>query len=191
MLKRTFSLTIGTLLVIVCIIKTGTTISEAASPADPPLPPPKHLSIHQKASTCWGNFEVQFEDEPYDCQNVCDSCHTFATVIGGKDNPEAYTTDMIFPEAPVEQVNWDTIGLLQRTCTKCHTDITEAEPGSNHEIFVEYDTGDWGQSFKETSLKLYDGYILCTTCHSPHRDEIALLRVSNQGSTLCLDCHST
>ncbi len=191
MLKRTFSLTIGAILVIVCLIKTGTTISEAASTAEPPLSPPEPSSIHQKASTCWENFEEQFEDEPHDCQNVCDTCHTVATVIGGKDNPEAYTTDTIFPEALDVTVNWNTIGLLQRTCTTCHTDITEAEAGSNHEIFVEYNTGDWEQSFKETSLKLFDKYILCTTCHSPHREEIALLRISNQGSTLCLDCHST
>jgi predicted CXXCH cytochrome family protein len=191
MLKRTFSLTIGAILVVVCVIETGTTISEAASTAEPPLTPPEHSSIHQKASTCWENFEAQFEDEPQDCQNVCESCHIFATVIGGKDNPEAYTTDVIFPEALDEEANWNTIGLLQRSCRNCHTEITEAEPGLNHEIFVEYEAGDWQQNFKETSLKLFDKYVLCTTCHSPHREEIALLRISNQGSTLCLDCHST
>ena len=191
MLKRTFSLTIGTLLVLVCLIKTGTAISEAATSEEPPITPPEPLSIHQKSSTCWDNFEVEFEDEPFGCQSVCDTCHKFATVIGGNDNPEAYTTDKIWPEKPKKEINWNTIGLLQRSCRNCHTDITEAEPGSNHEIFLEYGTFGSEQNFKETSLKLYDNYILCTTCHSPHRDEIALLRVSNQGSTLCLDCHST
>ena len=191
MLKKTFSLTIVSLLLVVCVIKTGTTISEAASSAEPSVPPPEHPSIHKKASTCWENFEVQFKDEPYDCQNVCDRCHTVATVIGGKDNPEAYTTDTIFPEDPGAGTNWNTIGLLQESCRDCHTDITETEPGSNHKTFVEYDAVVGELYFKETSLKLYDNYILCTTCHSPHRDEIALLRVSNQGSTLCLDCHST
>ena len=191
MLKRTFSLTIGTLLVLICLIKPGTAISEAATSEEPPITPPEPLSIHQKSSTCWGNFEVEFQDEPFGCQSVCDTCHKFATVIGGNDNPEAYTTDTIWPEKPKKEINWNTIGLLQKSCRNCHTDITEAEPGLNHEIFVEYVTGDWQQNFKETSLKLFDKYILCTTCHSPHREEIALLRISNQGSTLCLDCHST
>ena len=191
MLKKTFSLTIVSLLLVVCVIKTGTTISEAASSAEPPLTPPEHPSIHQKASTCWEDFDVPFSDDPKDCQSVCDTCHKFATVIGGKDNPEAYTTDIIFPEHRKKEVNWNTIGLLQKSCRNCHTDITEAEPGSNHEIFVKYNMGDWEQNFKETNLKLYNNYILCTTCHSPHREEIALLRISNQKSTLCLDCHST
>jgi len=191
MLRKTFLLTIGAILVVVCAIETGTTISEAASSEEAQPTPPEPQSIHQKASTCWGNFEVEFEDAPQDCQNVCDTCHKFATVIGGEDNPEAYTTDKIWPEKPKKEIDWNTIGLLQKSCRNCHTEITEAEPGSNHEIFVEYDTGDWQHNFKETTLKLYDNHILCTTCHSPHREEIALLRVSNQGSTLCLDCHST
>ena len=190
MLKRTFSLTIRTLLVLVCVIKTGTATSEAASSAEPPLTPPEHQSIHQKASACWEDFEVPFSDDPKDCQSVCDICHKFATVIGGRDNPEAYTTDVIFPQDIKNEANWNKIGSLQRSCRNCHTDITEAEPGLNHEIFVEYDAFGTNQNFKETSLKLYDNYILCTTCHSPHREEIALLRISNQGSTLCLDCHS-
>ena len=189
MLKKTFPLTIGILLVAICIIKTGTTISEAASSAEPSVPPPEHLSIHQKSSSCWEDFKVHFKDKPHNCQNVCNTCHTVATVIGGEDNPEAYTTDIIFPEPLEEEANWNTIGLLQRTCTICHTDITEAEPGLNHVIFVEYDNFGSEQDSTETDIKLYDGYILCTTCHSPHRDEIALLRVSNQGSALCLGCH--
>ena len=170
MLKKTFSLTIVSLLLVVCFIKTGTTISEAASSAETPLTPPEHPSIHQKASTCWEDFDVPFSDDPKDCQSVCDTCHRFATVIGGKDNPEAYTTDIIFPEHRKKEANWNTIGLLQKSCRNCHTDITEAEPGSNHEIFVKYDTGYMEQNFKETNLKLYNNYILCTTCHSPHRE---------------------
>lgn len=189
MLKRTFSLAVGTLLVAVCVIKTGTIISQAATSVEPPLPPAEHASIHQKASTCRENFEVLFEDEPQYCQNVCETCHTVATVIGGKDNPEAYTTDFIFPEAPAEHVNWNTVGRLQQSCRNCHID--KAEPSSNHKIFVEYEAmGDWQRDFRPTSLKLFDNYILCTTCHNPHCDEIALLRTSNQGSTLCMDCHS-
>lgn len=192
MSKRTFLLTAVALLLVVFVIKTGPTISEAASTEDPPVPNSEPQSIHQKASTCWEDFDVPFNDEPQDCQSVCDTCHTFATVIGGQANPEAYTTDMIFPvDLGEENVNWNTIGLLQKSCRSCHTDITEAEPGSNHVVFVEYDTSGSGQNFKETRLKLFDQHILCTTCHSPHRDEVALLRLSNHGSTLCLDCHST
>jgi predicted CXXCH cytochrome family protein len=60
---------------------------------------------------------------------------------------------------------------------------------TNHAIFVNYEVIN-SENFKETELKLYGGHILCTTCHSAHSENVALLRVPNQGSALCMDCHT-
>lgn len=181
MAEKIFILSVS-LLIFWFISKSGTVLSQED-------PPPESPSIHQRASTCWNNFEFVFADEPVNCQEVCDRCHTFATVVpSGSGNPEAVTTDETYPEGQEDGVNWDTIGMHQQSCRDCHTDITESEPDKNHAVFVRYEMG---QEFKATDLKLFDEYILCTTCHSPHLENIALLRTSNHGSMLCLNCHTT
>jgi predicted CXXCH cytochrome family protein len=180
MSKKIYLLTVS-LVSLLLIMKGGIVLSQDADSAEP-------QSIHQRASICWDDFKSTFLDEPVECQEVCDSCHTYATVIPDQSgNPQAFTTDGIYPEAPVNIVNWNTIGLLQGSCRDCHSD--EIAPDTNHAVFVEHG-GDYSEHFKETELKLFDGHILCTTCHSPHSGNDALLRVPNQGSALCMDCHT-
>jgi len=170
------------LISLLLIMKAGIVLSQDADSAEP-------QSIHQRAAVCWDDFKSTFLDEPVECQEVCDSCHSYATVIPDQSgNPQAVTTDEIYPEAPDNTVNWDTIGLLQQSCRDCH--FKEIDPATNHAIFVEHEVT-YFENFKETELKLFDGHILCTTCHSPHRENAALLRINNQGSALCIDCHTT
>jgi predicted CXXCH cytochrome family protein len=178
--KKIYLITVS-LVSLLLIMKAGIVLSQDAASTDP-------QSIHQRASICWEDFEATFPDEPLACQDVCDRCHTYATVVpDSSGNPQAVTTDEIFPEASVNTVNWNTIGLLQQSCRDCH--IKEIEPDTNHAIFVEHEAT-YSDDFKETELKLFDGHILCTTCHSPHRDNVGLLRLPNQGSGLCIDCHT-
>ena len=144
-------------------------------------------SIHQRASICFENLEATFPDEPLICQDVFDRCHNFGTVVPDQLwNPEALTTDKVYLEDLGDEVNWGTIGSLQQSCMSCHNE--ELIPETNHPIFVKHDLNNLDSS-KETELKLFDGHILCTTCHNPHRENSALLRVTNLGSGLCLDCH--
>jgi len=170
-------------------MKAGIVLSQDATSSGP-------QSIHQRSSICWDDFKATFLDEPVECQEVCDSCHTYATVVpDSSGNPQAFTTDVIFPEAPVDDVNWDTIGLLQQSCRECHSDEIDTDTdtgtgtGTNHPVLVEHSVSS-SDNFKETELKLFDGKILCTTCHSPHSENVALLRIPNQGSALCIDCHT-
>jgi predicted CXXCH cytochrome family protein len=195
--KKIYLLTV-LLVSLLLIMKAGIVLSQAADSTEPlaadstePLAADsaEPQSIHQRASICWEDFEATFPDEPLICQDVCNRCHTEATVIQGQSgNPEAFTTNQKYPEDPDDEVNWDTIGLLQQSCRDCH--IKEIEPDTNHAIFVEHEVN-YSENFKETELKLFDGHILCTTCHSPHSGNVALLRIPNHGSGLCIDCHTT
>ena len=136
-----------------------------------------------------------FDDEPVNCTIVCETCHLMAvpTIEEQTQNPKLVRTDEIypalFPDAG-EEVGWDTIELLHQSCRNCHDDITENHE-DNHIVFIEYSEVSLPEgSFKPTELKLFDDYIYCTTCHSPHLEHEALLRISNAGSSLCLDCHT-
>jgi predicted CXXCH cytochrome family protein len=178
--KKIYLLTVS-LVSLLLIMKAGIVLSQDAASTDP-------QSIHQRASICWEDFEATFPDEPLVCQDVCDHCHTYASVVpDSSGNPEAVTTDEIYPEDPGDEESWDAIGLLQKSCKECHSD--EINPDTNHPVLVEHSV-DFSDNFKETELKLFDGRILYTTCHDPHSENVALLRLPNQGSALCIDCHT-
>lgn len=51
-----------------------------------------------------------------------------------------------------------------------------------------YNSSEWVEA---SGLPLPDGRIQCTTCHDAHNTErhSHMLRISNQGSRLCLTCH--
>ena len=166
------------------------------------------LTIHQRASVCWEEPKKEFEDEPTDCDTVCNTCHSYATVVEGQSgNPEAVTTDETypgdFPPDAGEEVGWDSLGIHQQSCRDCHVDISETETAEGtrredgHPIFFEYAAGPVGSTadyidtdeFKATDLKLFDMIVLCTTCHAPHSDNRSLLRLPNELSSLCLNCH--
>jgi predicted CXXCH cytochrome family protein len=188
MSKKIYLLTVS-LVSLLLIMKAGIVLSQEAAPAEPQeATSSEPQSIHQRASICWNDFEATFPDLPLICQDVCNRCHTGATVVPGQsENPQGVTTNGTYPYDLGDEVSWDTIGLLQGSCRECH--IKEIAPVTNHAIFVEHGD-DYSEHFKETKLKLFNGHILCTTCHSPHSGNVALLRVPNQGSALCMDCHT-
>ena len=171
MSKKIYLLTVS-LVSLLLIMKTGIVLSEEAA-----------SSVHQRASMCLEDFEVTFPDEPLICQDVCDLCHEYEIVVPAQSgNPEGFTTDKVYVENPGDEDIVERAGLLQKACNDCHSD--KKEPDTNHPVFVEH-------SGKETELKLLDGQIICTTCHSPHSGNPSLLRIPNQGSALCIECHTT
>ncbi len=185
MSKKIYLITVS-LLSLLLIMKGGIVLSQEAAPAEP-QEAASAQSIHQRASICWDDLEATFPDKPLICQDVYNRCHLQeATVVPGQSgNPEAVTTDEIYPEEPSDEVSWDTIGFHQESCRDCHS--KEIEPDTNHAMFVEHKVN-YSKNLKETELKLFDGHILCTTCHSPHSGNVALLRLP--GSGLCIDCHT-
>ena len=170
-----------------------TNAEETETPTNVEEAPEKPLSVHQRASICWEDFDAVFDAEPFSCTVVCESCHLMevpAIKNQTKNSKSARTHEtypMLLPDAG-EEVNWNSVSLLQQACRNCHDEITENHE-NNHVIFIEY-SGRSFSDFKETDLKLFDDYILCTTCHSPHQEHEALLRMSNAGSALCTNCHT-
>jgi predicted CXXCH cytochrome family protein len=70
---------------------------------------------------------------------------------------------------------------------------------NDHPISIQYDPSldrafhpvTTGAARRETvnGLPLYNGRVECSTCHDPHGPTAGRLRLSNQGSALCLACH--
>lgn len=82
----------------------------------------------------------------------------------------------------------------QALCIRCH-------PGSdrqstNHPVGQVYDPYQLSSRYVDSpvGIKLFRNssktrYIMCSTCHDPHSDSPALLRLPVENSELCLSCH--
>jgi predicted CXXCH cytochrome family protein len=177
MSKKIYLLTVS----LVSLLLIGIVLSEEAASVET-------QSVHQRASKCMEDFEVTFPDEPLSCQDVCDLCHFYEIVVPAQSgNPEGLTTNNVYVENPGNEDVVERAGLITQSCKECHSD--RIDPDTNHPVFVEH-SGNSSDNLKETELKLFDGLILCTTCHDPHSENVALLRLPNQGSALCIDCHT-
>ena len=182
MSKKIYFLTVS-LVSLLLIMKTGIVLSEEAASVET-------QSVHQRASICIEDFEVTFPDEPLICQDVCDLCHEYEIVVPAQSgNPEGSTVDEIYAVKPGDKDVVERAGLLQQSCNDCHSDKIDSDSNTNHPVLVEH-SANASKGLKETELKLFDGQIRCTTCHSPHGGNLALLRLPNQGSALCIDCHT-
>jgi predicted CXXCH cytochrome family protein len=180
MSKKIYLLTVS-LVSLLLIMKTGIVLSEEAASVET-------QSVHQRASICLEDFEVTFPDEPLICQDVCDLCHEYEIVVPAQSaNPEGLTTTGVYALNPGDEDVLVRAGLLQKSCNKCHSG--KKDPDTNHPVSVEH-MANSSEMLKETELKLFDGKIECITCHSPHSGNLALLSLPNQGSALCIDCHT-
>jgi predicted CXXCH cytochrome family protein len=180
MSKKIYLLTVS-LVSLLLIMKTGIVLSEEAASVEA-------QSVHQRATICLEDFEVTFPDEPLICQDVCDLCHLYEIVVPAQSgNPQGFTTDQIYAGNLGDNDVLERAGLITQSCKECHSD--RIDPDTNHPVFVEH-SGNSSDNLKETELKLFDGEIQCITCHSPHSGNAALLRLPNEGSALCMDCHT-
>ncbi|GEM_PF-6040036 len=114
-------------------------------------------------------------------------------IEGQSQNPEMLWTDMVYPglypnvssrplsSSNTPEQNWEALPALHKICKECHP--TQSEPLHNHPMFVKMAV-DFGNGNTEEM-----GLLLCTTCHDPHSNKSALLRMENTGSQLCQYCH--
>jgi len=121
-----------------------------------------------------------------ECLHNCEQCHR---VLGGTVEPlDIYASG----DAPI--------------CAFCHPDqsapsegtwLLNSEGGGNHPASVFYLPEEQPGQFVSVPVgpKLFtDSWgenprIYCSTCHNSMGGAIALLRISNRGSALCLSCH--
>jgi predicted CXXCH cytochrome family protein len=171
------------------------------------------LNIHRKIAACNSDFGSTFPvnpddpEDPTDCTGVCMTCHPDGAGAGGiitgqefnptgmwTNDPDAYGEetaatgtsggDDAGTAGADTDARWTDLPPQHSRCRDCHTDY--ASDASNHPIFVSMEA-----AFAEGGLILFDGTILCATCHDPHDGETAgLLRVANTRSALCLTCHN-
>jgi predicted CXXCH cytochrome family protein len=153
-----------------------------------------------------GQTDEALDGTPHDFSEVavsreegCDICHLpFAAAgnKGGADQPEVYA-----PVLSVEGV--DGMGARTALCLSCHDGVTAQAVGSHqlgtsHPASAAYEEGTPGLRSPEEveqrglTLDRVDGgfRVECTSCHTGHdNSQGSFLRISNQGSAVCLACH--
>ncbi len=137
--------------------------------------------------------------QPLGISKLCLSCHdgtvaldNFGDQTGGSDyiSGNADLTTDLSDDHPISII-W-THQTIQgpapsNQCTYCHGNIGE-DPAQFRLPFYEYNG---------RTVGLYDAYVECSSCHDPHNNgdngadsQPFMLRLSNDGSTLCLQCHN-
>jgi predicted CXXCH cytochrome family protein len=148
-------------------------------------------------------YDATTDAQPTGVSQACLSCHdgTIAfDALRNRPGPGGYS------ETPTS-AGWTFIGaaagnLMPDGVTKLGQDLT-----NDHPISMQYTTAmspsstsgtnDHATGFKAPTadvftngVRLYSGKVQCGSCHDPHRsDTPTFLRVSNDGSALCLTCH--
>ena len=114
-------------------------------------------------------------------------------VEGQTQNPELMWADIVYPglypnistrqlsSSNTPEQNWEALPALHKICKECHP--TQSDAVHNHPMFVNIAV-DFGNGSSEEM-----GLLLCVTCHDPHGNKVALLRMENTGSQLCQYCH--
>lgn len=83
----------------------------------------------------------------------------------------------------------------QALCIQCHPGADQQS--TNHPVGQIYDPYLLSSNYVENpvGVKLFrksssrSQYVMCSTCHDPHSDSPALLRLPVENSELCLSCH--
>ncbi len=132
----------------------------------------------------------------------CQMCHL---PNGGQGNKGGEASFEVY--APGSDLSSsDVLGMVTRLCLSCHDGLGASDDvqfgtnvAGNHPVSVEYDSSSSHdlrspESVEASGLRLYrDGTsvrIECASCHNPHDNSQGdFLRISNQGSAMCLTCH--
>jgi predicted CXXCH cytochrome family protein len=137
-------------------------------------------------------------EQPRGTSKLCLSCHdgtialdSFGAEAGGSNfiPSGADLTTNLSDDHPISII-WTHQTLAgvpsDEKCYYCHDNIGE-DPAEFRLPFYEYNGHTTG---------LYDAYLECSSCHDPHNNgdngadaQPFLLRMSNAGSALCLQCH--
>lgn len=142
---------------------------------------------HQEAAGCRAQYALAAMPDP--CWQVCVSCHA--------------------PLQPIQPLEIYQDGD-DRICFECHPHETPTTPprdnfllygvgtgGRNHPVNIYYapETSRHDLRADPEGPRLYydaagsNPKLHCSTCHDPMSGNYRLLRLSNDGSALCLACH--
>ncbi|MDT8441542.1 MAG: tetratricopeptide repeat protein [Desulfuromonadales bacterium] len=152
------------------------------------------LILHHKAVACLEDYSAAFAEEPFDCDQVCFTCHKddeLGLLSSQLQNQQDLRTDEAYPglyptAIPISKDNsytdnWAALPMLQKVCRDCHAGM--AIEHGNHPLFEDVTFNDQGE------LQVIEGMLVCTSCHEPHSKQTPLLRASNERSRVCLACH--
>ncbi|UCC25314.1 MAG: cytochrome c3 family protein [Gemmatimonadales bacterium] len=156
---------------------------------------------HAQTTTTLAGTAHDFSEMAGSEEEGCAMCHlpfgTSGNKGGAENEPEAYASVLT-----VDGV--EGMGMETALCLSCHDGVSGPSVGSyqlgtSHPASVAYDPdGNPGlrsvQEVEERGLALavVDGEVRveCTSCHTSHDNTNgAFLRISNEGSALCLTCH--
>jgi predicted CXXCH cytochrome family protein len=141
-------------------------------------------------------------------QDPCAYCHTQAGTKGGPDTEESYS---LYGSGAGASREPGVPGGASLLCLSCHDGSTAGEVRirgrsnlgpdltNDHPISVRYDDF-MGAGLRSVSSALDAGlrlqrdaggyWVECSTCHDPHNNTLGkFLRMSNNGSRMCLTCH--
>ena len=143
--------------------------------------------------------------QPTGVSLACLSCHDGTVAFDALRNlpgSGGFTDSTSVPSAGWTFAGAAAGNLMPDGITKIGTDLS-----NDHPISMAYasafspsstsGTNDHTTGFKDPTgdvfsngVRLYAGQVQCASCHDPHRsDTPTFLRVSNDGSALCLTCH--
>ncbi|MCF6280978.1 MAG: cytochrome c3 family protein [Candidatus Polarisedimenticolaceae bacterium] len=127
--------------------------------------------------------------------NLCLSCHDGTIAINAVNNPSN-------GNPIITMTGGDAVGAGRGLGADWSTNLfSDGTLENDHPVNFSYieaqsmdgaDNGGLREASSLTNVKLFAGYIQCPSCHDPHNDtdgEQPFLRMSMDGSALCLMCH--
>jgi predicted CXXCH cytochrome family protein len=83
------------------------------------------------------------------------------------------------------------INILLNGCLACHDGFIGPSVGTEgHRVNMVYTLKKGFNSISDSRIVFVDGKVTCISCHNPYKNEDKRLIKSNEGSRLCLTCHS-
>lgn len=148
-------------------------------------------------------FDATIATQPTGVSLVCLSCHDGTIAFDALRNlpgPGGFDSNPAAAGRNPAGWTWN-LGIKSlsgRGITELGTDLRNDHPVSMIYATAKSPsstsgTNDFATGFYDppkNNLPLYDGIVQCGTCHDPHRSNTqTFLRISNNGSILCLSCH--
>lgn len=144
-------------------------------------------------------------------RSLCADCHSPASIDRAASHASIATRAHLVSRSPPRKTHEPvSIGpdTETKSCLTCHDGVASSDAAafgaghrdepSDHPIGVRMsgNTGSVGSDFRMASqisprIRLFDGTVGCGSCHSPYSSERAQLVLNNQGSSLCLSCHTS
>lgn len=140
------------------------------------------------------------------CEKNCLTCHDSSSEIADLSDPTPWNLSAVEMTQAYPEATATTPVTLADVCSDCHQGNPEEDrfvEGHNHPVEILYTPGSFDTKLVSEPVgpKLVceqggtNCTLRCVTCHQLHPgaegdfQEAGLLRMDNQGSSLCLACH--